>query len=263
MCIGCHGIEGYQASFPEVHKVPMISGQNAKYIVAALTAYKNGDRKHPTMRGIADSLSDQDMPISPPTTNRTARKTARRWPTSPARQPSPQVAALMQKAACVSCHGANFAKPIDRAYPKIAGQHADYLFVALKAYKTENNPHVGRSNAIMGAIAKQFSNAELKELANYVGSLEGDLQVKPDEFDKRSASLVAGLGRLVPRGAALDAFDIRRTVAAACPSAGFPRASVPGTPWLRDARRAASCGGRPATRQPGGCRVAGRSSTVR
>jgi cytochrome c553 len=61
MCIGCHGIQGYQASFPEVYKVPMISGQGAKYIVAALAAYKTGDRKHPTMRGIADTLSDQDM----------------------------------------------------------------------------------------------------------------------------------------------------------------------------------------------------------
>ena len=61
MCIGCHGIQGYQASFPEIHKVPMISGQNAKYIIAALNAYKAGERKHPTMRGIADSLSDQYM----------------------------------------------------------------------------------------------------------------------------------------------------------------------------------------------------------
>ena len=61
MCIGCHGIPGYQASFPEVYKVPMIAGQNAKYIVAALTAYKKGERKHPTMRGIAASLTDQDM----------------------------------------------------------------------------------------------------------------------------------------------------------------------------------------------------------
>ena len=44
MCIGCHGIKGYQASFPEVYKVPMISGQNAKYIVAALNAYKKGEQ---------------------------------------------------------------------------------------------------------------------------------------------------------------------------------------------------------------------------
>ena len=50
MCIGCHGIKGYQASFPEVYRVPMISGQNAKYIASSLTAYQKGDRKHPTMR---------------------------------------------------------------------------------------------------------------------------------------------------------------------------------------------------------------------
>src|SRR5438034_11548278 len=61
MCIGCHGIPGYQASFPEIYKVPMIAGQNAKYIVGALTSYKKGDRKHPTMRAIAASLTEQDM----------------------------------------------------------------------------------------------------------------------------------------------------------------------------------------------------------
>ncbi len=61
MCIGCHGIPGYQSSFPEVHRVPMVSGQGGKYIAAALTAYKNGDRKHPTMRGIAAGLTDQDI----------------------------------------------------------------------------------------------------------------------------------------------------------------------------------------------------------
>jgi cytochrome c553 len=180
MCIGCHGIKGYQASFPEVHKVPMISGQSAKYIVAALTAYKNGDRKHPTMRGIAETLSEQDMNNIAAYYESHGKEEGKTLADKPSREPSPQVAALMQKAACVSCHGANLAKPIDPSYPKIAGQHSDYMFVALKAYKAENNPAVGRSNGIMGAIAKQFSNAELKELANYVGSLDGDLQVKPE-----------------------------------------------------------------------------------
>ena len=60
-CIGCHGIPGYKATFPEVYQVPMIGGQSAKYIEAALNAYKKGDRKHPSMRGIAASLSDQDI----------------------------------------------------------------------------------------------------------------------------------------------------------------------------------------------------------
>ncbi|SDG26273.1 MULTISPECIES: cytochrome c [unclassified Duganella] len=61
MCIGCHGIPGYKATFPEVFQVPMIGGQSAKYIESALQAYKKGERKHPSMKGIASSLSDQDI----------------------------------------------------------------------------------------------------------------------------------------------------------------------------------------------------------
>lgn len=181
MCIGCHGIPGYQASFPEVHKVPMISGQGAKYIAAALTAYKNGDRKHPTMRGIAQSLSEQDINDIAAYYEQHGKEGGKALAEKPTREPSAQVAALLQKAACASCHGANLSKPIDPSYPKIAGQHADYMFVALKAYKEDaKNGTVGRNNAVMGAIAKQFSNAELKALAGYVASLEGELKVKPE-----------------------------------------------------------------------------------
>ncbi len=61
MCIGCHGIHDYKASFPLVYRVPMIAGQNAKYLEAALLAYKKGERSHPTMRAIAASLSEEDI----------------------------------------------------------------------------------------------------------------------------------------------------------------------------------------------------------
>ena len=61
MCAGCHGIPGYKATFPEVYQVPMLGGQSAKYIESALNAYKKGDRKNPSMRGIAGGLSDQDI----------------------------------------------------------------------------------------------------------------------------------------------------------------------------------------------------------
>jgi cytochrome c553 len=61
MCIGCHGIPGYKATFPEVYQVPMIGGQSAKYIENALKAYQKGERKNPSMRGIAAGLSDQDI----------------------------------------------------------------------------------------------------------------------------------------------------------------------------------------------------------
>jgi cytochrome c553 len=175
MCVGCHNIVGYQASFPEVHRVPKIAGQTAAYIEAALNAYKGGERKHPTMRGVADALSDQDIKDIASYYAKLGQD-GKALAEKPSREPSPQVAALLQKAACVSCHGANFAKPIAPNYPKIAGQHKDYLFVSLKAYKTDNNAAHGRNNAIMGSIAKQFSNAELKAMADYIGGLDGDLK---------------------------------------------------------------------------------------
>jgi cytochrome c553 len=177
MCIGCHGIPGYQASFPEIHKVPMISGQSGKYIVAALNAYKKGERKHPTMKGIAASLSDQDMADLGAfyETHAGAGGNAAAAPAAPA-----AVAELLKKGNCASCHGENLNKPIDPSYPKLAGQHADYLYVALRAYQTENNPQVGRGNAIMAGMAKPFSHAELKAMAGYIASLPSDLKTVPE-----------------------------------------------------------------------------------
>jgi cytochrome c553 len=61
MCAGCHGISGWRTAYPTVYSVPKLGGQHADYIVAALNAYKSGERGHPSMVGIASSLSDQDM----------------------------------------------------------------------------------------------------------------------------------------------------------------------------------------------------------
>lgn len=61
MCIGCHGIPGYKTAFPSVYHVPKIAGQNPAYIVAALKAYQSGERAHPSMRGIAAGMSEEDM----------------------------------------------------------------------------------------------------------------------------------------------------------------------------------------------------------
>ena len=178
MCIGCHGIKGYQASFPEVYKVPMISGQNAKYIVSALTAYKKGERKHPTMRGISETLTEQNMADLGAYYSGHGVVEGQSAPKE-VKAPSAQVAALLGKANCASCHGANFSTPIDPSYPKIGGQHADYLYVALKSYKNDANAIVGRGNAIMAGMAKQYSNAELKQIANYLASVQGEVKIEP------------------------------------------------------------------------------------
>lgn len=61
MCEGCHGIQGYRTAFPTAYNVPKLGGQHAEYIVKALEAYKNGTRSHPTMTGLAKTLSQQDF----------------------------------------------------------------------------------------------------------------------------------------------------------------------------------------------------------
>lgn len=177
MCIGCHGIPDYKASFPEVYRVPMIAGQNAKYIASALTQYKKGDRKHPTMHAVAASLSDQDI-----------ADLAAFYSTEAKSEPVPaalsgtvpaDVAALLAKGNCASCHGANFSAPIDPSYPKLAGQHPDYLYVALREYQTDKNPLVGRNNAIMMGMARPFTHDEAKILAKYFASLPTELKTVP------------------------------------------------------------------------------------
>lgn len=61
MCIGCHGIAGYRTAYPHVYHVPKLGGQHAEYLIKALQAYKTDARTHPSMKGIAATLSDQDM----------------------------------------------------------------------------------------------------------------------------------------------------------------------------------------------------------
>ncbi|MEY4562361.1 MAG: hypothetical protein RLZZ618_1638 [Pseudomonadota bacterium] len=174
MCIGCHGIPGYQASFPEIHKVPMISGQSSKYIVNALVGYQKNLRKHPTMRAVAASLSEQDMADLGAFYEK--QSTATPAPAAPLTKPSPAVAEVLEKGKCVTCHGANFSQPTD-VYPKLAGQHADYLYVALKSYQIKNNPQVGRVNDTMAQQVGGLNHAQLKEIAKYLSSLPGELQV--------------------------------------------------------------------------------------
>jgi cytochrome c553 len=61
LCIGCHGIPGYKTAFPAVYHVPKIAGQQPGYLLNALKAYKSGERSHPSMRGIAATLTEEDM----------------------------------------------------------------------------------------------------------------------------------------------------------------------------------------------------------
>lgn len=82
--------------------------------------------------------------------------------------------ALAKKYNCAACHGADYTKSIDPSYPKLAGQHADYLAHALTAYKRGEGPN-GRNNAIMGGQVKPLSNKDIADLAAYLASLPSGL----------------------------------------------------------------------------------------
>lgn len=155
-CLGCHGIEGYNNVYP-TYKVPRVIGQNEPYLVAALQAYRDGQRSHPTMRAQAQSLSDQDM----------ADISA--WLSSGALQPADSTRAEPPEAAqvCQACHGPD-GLGTDPSYPVLAGQHQNYLVKALQDYRSG-----ARRNAIMGGFAGQLSDEDIDVLAAWYAGLEG------------------------------------------------------------------------------------------
>lgn len=86
--------------------------------------------------------------------------------------------AAAQKYNCFSCHGQDYNTPIDPSYPKLAGQHEDYLAHALVAYRRGGDGTNGRSNAIMGAQVKPLSQQDIRNIAAYLHSLPGSLVVR-------------------------------------------------------------------------------------
>jgi len=150
-CRGCHSVPSYTNAFPNYH-VPKIGGQHAGCVIAALTAYRTGERGHPTMHAQAASLSDQDI------------QDLAAYVAAAGAEPhgvAPAAAAPAKAVVCAACHGQDGNSPSPE-FPILAGQHRDYLAQALHQY------HAGsRSNPIMGPQAKQLDEAEMRELAAY------------------------------------------------------------------------------------------------
>lgn len=86
--------------------------------------------------------------------------------------------AAAEKYNCASCHGKDYNTPIDPGYPKLAGQHRDYLEHALVAYQRGADGANGRGNAIMAAQAKPLSRQDINNIAAYLNSLPGSLVLR-------------------------------------------------------------------------------------
>jgi cytochrome c553 len=86
--------------------------------------------------------------------------------------------AATEKYNCFACHGKDYNTPIDPSYPKLAGQHKDYLEQAMIAYKRGSDGPNGRGNAIMGAQVKPLSRQDIQHIAAYLNSLPGALVLR-------------------------------------------------------------------------------------
>jgi len=156
-CMGCHGVEFYKNAYPS-YPVPKLGGQNAPYIVAALEEYKSGSRMHPTMRGFASSLTDEDR----------ADLAAFFHSRAPAGATPEPVGTAPEKAQiCVACHGTT-GRGTTPDYPNIGGQHAGYIVQALNDYRRGK-----RKNAIMAPFAQQLSAEDIEALAEYFSGQQG------------------------------------------------------------------------------------------
>jgi cytochrome c553 len=157
-CLGCHGVVSYNNIYPS-YKVPMLGNQHKDYLVAALKAYRSGERAHPTMRAQAANLSDQDI-----------SKIADYFSSfrlDDSKQANSDVKMIEEANACVGCHGPD-GNSLVPSFPKIAGQYQDYLLHALKSYKNGN-----RKNAIMNGIASTLSDEQMVILSKYYASQVG------------------------------------------------------------------------------------------
>ncbi len=166
-CAGCHSVPGYTNTYPTYH-VPRLGGQHGDYIVSALTAYKEDERKHGSMKGNADDLSEQDMEdIAAFVSKFRGMNSALPVTGNPA-------AGKTKAAMCASCHGedGNSDNPM---FPRLAGQYESYLIRVLNEYKSG-----ARTNPMMMGFASTLSEEDIKDVSAYYASQKKGLTVPTD-----------------------------------------------------------------------------------
>jgi cytochrome c553 len=173
VCAACHGADGNSAAPVN----PNLAGQPADYITLQLAHFKSGVRPSAVMKPMADPLSDADMKAL-------GAYFAQQKP-KPGVAKDPAGVKLAQRLyrggditdgipACSACHGPTGAG-IPRNYPRLGGQHADYTYAQLRAFKIGDRgaDKEGRdvNGAIMGTIASRLNDQQMKALADYAAGL--------------------------------------------------------------------------------------------
>jgi cbb3-type cytochrome c oxidase subunit III len=165
VCASCHGADGNSGS-PEN---PKLAGQHPEFLVKQLQEFKSGKRKNAIMQGFAATLSDEDM------------RNVAAWLSSQKAKPGfAKDKALVAQgeriykggladrgmAACAGCHSPSGAG-MPAQYPRLAGQHADYIASSLKAYRDGGRTN----NAVMSQVAAKMTDKEIKAVSDYVAGL--------------------------------------------------------------------------------------------
>ncbi|MFN3886905.1 MAG: c-type cytochrome [Aquabacterium sp.] len=165
VCAACHTVDGSRGLAAN----PILQGQHPDYLVKQLMEFKEGKRKNAVMNGMAAALTPEDM------RNVAAFYGSKKPPVGTAK--NQELVALGERIyrggiakkavpACAGCHSPNGAG-IPVQYPRLGGQHADYIKAQLTAFRQGERTN----NAQMIAISANLSDKEIEALADYVAGL--------------------------------------------------------------------------------------------
>jgi cytochrome c553 len=168
-CAACHGVDGNSVT-PEW---PSLAGQHPGYTFNQLQAYKNGERLDPGMVGFANTLSDQDM-----------RDLAAYYSVQPltGKGADPElvgVGEMIYRAgipergipACIACHGPGGNGNYLASYPRISGQHAQYMLNTMREYAAGTRRSDTAYSQMMRNVADQLLEDEMRAVVGYVQGL--------------------------------------------------------------------------------------------
>lgn len=167
VCAACHAVDGNSVAAAN----PKLAGLNAEYINKQLVEFKSGARKNAIMSGMVANLTPQDM------LNLAAYYSAQQ--PKPATSSDQALALQGQKIyrggvmgagvpACASCHGPQ-GKGIPAQFPRLAGQHSDYIYTQLNAFRVE--ARANDAAKMMRTIAAKMTDADMKAVASYIQGL--------------------------------------------------------------------------------------------
>ena len=167
VCAACHGVDGNSV----ITTNPKLAQQHPEYIAKQLANFKSGERKNAVMSGMAASLSQEDMAnVAAYFGSQKAKVGSAK--TNAAGSLGEKIyrggIASVGVPACASCHGATGAG-IPVQFPRLSGQHADYVVTQLKAFYSGERAN---DNAkVMRMIAAKMSDADMAAVADYIQGL--------------------------------------------------------------------------------------------